>query len=164
LTARELNLISFQEFLNTLARVYDSYRSTPGQTSLVEASERRWSGGNSAIYDKGMLVAFLYDLMLREESGGKTRLSQKYRQLFSEYGSKATDGNEAIMSLLKSSSATGEFLKSHVEGRRILNLEQSLNRYGFLMDTKEPQTHLRVADSLSSDQLRLVGALGYKRR
>lgn len=163
LTARESNLISFQELLSTLARVYDSYRSSPELLSLIEASERRWTGSDSAIYDKGMLVAFLYDLMLREESGGKTRLSQKYRQLFSRYSSNSTNGNEAIMSLLRSSSATDEFLKSHVEGRSILNLEQSLMRYGFLIEMKEARTHLRVADSLSQDQLRLLRSLGYKR-
>jgi predicted metalloprotease with PDZ domain len=163
LTARESNLISFQELLNTLARVYDSYRSSPELLSLIEASERRWTGSNSAIYDKGMLVAFLYDLMLREESGGKTRLSQKYRQLFSEYSSKSTNGNEAIMSLLRSSSSTDEFLKSQVESRNILNLEQLLVRYGLLVDIKDARTHLRVADRLSKDQLRLLRSLGYKR-
>lgn len=163
LSARESNLISFQELLNTLARVYDSYRSSPELLSLIEASERRWTGSNSAIYDKGMLVAFLYDLMLRGESGGKTRLSQKYRQLFSEYSSKSTNGNEAIMSILRSSSSTDEFLKSQVESRNILNLEQLLVRYGLLVDIKEARTHLRVADRLSLDQLRLLRSLGYKR-
>lgn len=164
LTARESQLISFQEYLDTLARVYDSYRSNPDPVSLIEASEQRWSGFNSAVYDKGMLVAFVYDLMLRQESGGKTGLSEKYRQLFKEYGAKVGSANEAIMVLLISSSATHEFLKTHVESKKFLDLEVSLNRYGLLVDSKGSSTHLRVADNLREDQFRLLQTLGYKRR
>jgi predicted metalloprotease with PDZ domain len=163
LTALETKLISFQEYLDTLARVYDSYRSNPDLLSLIEASEQRWSGLSSTIYDKGMLVAFLYDLMLRDESGGKTRLSEKYRRLFREYGAKVANGNEAIMSLLNTSSATREFLKSHVESKKLLDLQQPLKRYGLLIDSMGPQTHLRVADNLSDDQFQLLRTLGYKR-
>ena len=43
-TALELKVISFDEYLNTLARVYDSYLSSPDTLSLIEASERRWTG------------------------------------------------------------------------------------------------------------------------
>jgi len=162
LMAHETKLISFQEYLDTLGRVYDSYLSNSDRLSLIEASEQRWSGFNSAVYDKGMLVAFLYDLMLREESGGKNRLSDKYRELFRAYGAKATNGNEAIMSLLISSTATGDFLKSHVENRKSLDLQQALKRYGLLLDSGRTQTHLRVANNLSEDQIRLLRTLGHK--
>lgn len=163
LTARESKLISFQGYLDTLGRVYDSYRSNADHLSLIEASERRWTGSNSAVYDKGMLVAFLYDLMLREESNGKAGLSEKYRGLFREYSTKAANGNEAIMSILISSSATGEFLRSHVESKKSLDLEALLNRYGLLVDSGGSQTHLRVADNPGKDQIRLLRTLGYKR-
>ena len=36
------------------------------ELSLIDASERRWTTGNAAVYDKGMLVAFLYDLAIRK--------------------------------------------------------------------------------------------------
>lgn len=164
LTARESKVISFQEYLDTLARVYDSYLSNPDRFSLIEASEQRWSSGSSAVYDKGMLVAFVYDLMLRQESGGTTRLPEKYRELFSKYAAKAANGNEAIMSLLISSPATGQFLKSHVERKGFLDLEQPLKRYGLWIDSKGSKTHLRVADNLSEEQFRLLRTLGYERR
>ena len=60
-TALDLKIINFKEFLDTLARVYDSYLSYPNDQSLIEASERRWTTPGSFVYDKGMLVAFLYD-------------------------------------------------------------------------------------------------------
>ena len=81
-TALELKIINFKEFLDTLARVYDSYLSYGDKLSLIEASERRWTSPGSLVYDKGMLVAFLYDLMIRKESDGKTTLAHRYRDLF----------------------------------------------------------------------------------
>lgn len=67
LTARQLGFISFEDYLDTLGRVYDSYCSSPDhdKLSLIEASERRWTTSWSLVYDKGMLVAMAYDLMLR---------------------------------------------------------------------------------------------------
>ena len=82
-TALKLKIINFKEYLDTLARVYDSYLSYADDLSLIEASERRWTTPGSLVYDKGMLVAFLYDLKIRKESGGKTTLADRYRELFS---------------------------------------------------------------------------------
>src|SRR6185503_10679950 len=81
-TALELKFINLNEYLATLGRVYDAYLSRPDELSLIDASERRWTSGNSVVYDKGMLVAFLYDLAMRRDSGGKTRLGSVYRKLF----------------------------------------------------------------------------------
>ena len=163
LTAQESKLISFQEYLDTLSRVYASYRSAADDLSLIEASEQRWTRSTSTVYDKGMLVAFIYDLMLREESRGKSGLSEKYHQLFKEYSAKEANGNEAIMSLLNSSSSSGDFLRTHVQNKKILNLEQSLARYGLMIDSNGSQTHLRVVENLNDAQFQLLKQLGYKR-
>ncbi len=61
-TALELKIINFKDSSTTLARVYDSYLSYTDTVSLIDASERRWTTPGSLVYDKGMLVAFLYDL------------------------------------------------------------------------------------------------------
>ena len=65
-TDLRLGLVSFDGYLQTIARLYESYRASPDRDrmSLIEASERRWSSGTSSVYEKGMLVAFMYDLML----------------------------------------------------------------------------------------------------
>ncbi|HUS10399.1 MAG TPA: hypothetical protein VMZ30_08020, partial [Pyrinomonadaceae bacterium] len=65
-TDLRLGYISFDDYLNTMARVYNAYLSSPDSRlfSLIEASERRWTTHSSMVYDKGMLVAFIYDLSL----------------------------------------------------------------------------------------------------
>ncbi|HET7286745.1 MAG TPA: hypothetical protein VFI71_04715, partial [Pyrinomonadaceae bacterium] len=69
-TALELKVINFKGFLETLAGAYDAYISHPDDVSLIQASETRWTSGFNQVYVKGMLVAFLYDLKIRKESGG----------------------------------------------------------------------------------------------
>ena len=163
ITALDLRVISFNEYLNTLARVYDSYRTKPDRLSLIEASGQRWTGATSVVYDKGMLVAFIYDLRLRSESGGQSKLSGIYVELFRKYVSKTVDANEAIMSLLTPSVSTGALLKSYVEDRQPLELNETLRQYGLVLQTDGGQTDLKIANNPTSQQLLLLRSLGYRR-
>ena len=161
-TALELKIINFKEFLDTLARVYDSYLSSGEKHSLVEASERRWTSPGSLVYDKGMLVAFLYDLMIRKESGGKTTLAHRYRDLFNGGVADGQQGNEAIIAWLGSSPATKDFAKSYIETGSELELDRVLSAYGLHLNASGQSSQLRVASDLNPDQKRLLRSLGYR--
>jgi hypothetical protein len=162
-TALDLKLITFAEYLATLARVYDSYLSQPSDFSLIEASERRWTSGNSAVYDKGMLVAFLYDLIIRRESGGRGRLADLYRDLFRRYASaEPASANEAIIGLLSSTPATATFAKTYIEGSKELELEPALASYGLRLETTGKSSTLTLNKELRADQKYLLKALGYR--
>jgi len=161
-TALELKIISFKEFLDTRARVYDSYLSYADELSLIEASATRWTTPGSVVYDKGMLVAFLYDLTIRKESGGKTALADRYRDLFVRRFADGQDGNDAIITVLAWSLAVKDFTKSYVDNSRTLELEQVLPTYGLSLDSTGKSSQLRVNRELNSDQKRLLGSLGYR--
>ena len=124
-TALDLKFIDKNEFVATLGRVYDSYLSRPDDSSLIDASERRWTSGNSAVYDKGMLVAFLYDLAIRRDSGGKLTLGSLYRQLFASEP-QPVNGNDVIIRLLSSTPAGADLAKSYIEGQKELDLKSLL--------------------------------------
>ncbi len=126
LTALELKAINFKEYLDTLERAYDSYLSYPHDLSLIDASERRWTSPWPVVYDKGMLVAFLYDLMLRKDSAGKTTLADVYRELFKRPATDPVQGNDVIIKLLKSSRAATEFVQKYIEGSQELEVEHVL--------------------------------------
>jgi predicted metalloprotease with PDZ domain len=121
-TALDLKFITLNEYLATLGRVYDSYLSREDAHSLIEASERRWTGGNTTVYDKGMLVAFLYDLAIRRDSGGKRWLGSLYQNLFASAPQPA-DGNDVIIRLLSSTQAGADLAKSYIQGQRELDLK-----------------------------------------
>jgi hypothetical protein len=162
-TALKLKLIDFNEYLNTLGRVYDSYLSHDDELSLIEASERRWTTQGSLIYDKGMLLAFLYDLKIRKESGGATTLAGRYRELFSGRVAANTSGNEAIITLLDSPPAMNGFARGYVESKAKLELEQVLPSYGLKLNSSGKQSQLTVNPALNADQKRLLRSLGYRK-
>ena len=162
-TALDLKIINFKEFLDTLARVYDSYLSLADDQSLIEASERRWTTPGSFVYDKGMLVAFLYDLLLRNGSGGTTTLAEKYRELFSRPVADDVNGNDVIIAVLGSSPAVKEFTKRYIENSTKVELERLLPAYGFTLDSSGRSSELRVSRELTGDQTRLLRSLGYRK-
>lgn len=161
LTALDLKTINFREYLDTLARVYDSYLSYPNYLSLIDASERRWTSPWPVVYDKGMLVAFLYDLLLRKESGGKTTLTSRYRELFSPPPADRADGNDVIIKLLSSTPAAADLARAYILGSKDLELERALASYGLVLDTRGKSSRLTVGDKVDEDQKRLLRSLGY---
>ncbi len=126
LTALDLKAIDFREYLDTLRRVYDSYSSYPHDLSLIDASERRWTSAWPVVYDKGMLVAFRFVLLLRKESGGKTTLASRYRELFDRPAADRGNGNEVIIGLLSSSPAAADLAKKYIQGSTELEVEPAL--------------------------------------
>ena len=160
-TALELRVIDFKEYLATLARVYDVYRAHPDPLSLIEESERRWASAGSQVYVKGMLVAFLYDLMVRKEWGGQRTLADSYRELFSGRLSDGADGNEAIINVLGSTPAFRSFMKAYVENSTPVELEKILPEYGLSVLFTGKGRQLRVGD-LKEDQKPLLRSLGLK--
>ena len=161
-TSLELRAIDFKEYLNTLGRVYDSYRSNPDTLSLIEESERRWASAGSQVYIKGMLVAFLYDLMIRKETGGQRTLADSYRDLFGGRLTDGADGNEAIISVLGSTPVSRDFIKAYVENSTPVELNKVLPAYGMSVLFTGRGSQLRVGGDLNEDQKQLLRSLGHR--
>jgi len=161
--ALKLKLIRFQEYLNSIGRVYDSYLSVSDDKSLLEPSESRWTTSSSAVYDKGMLVAFIYDLLLRHESGAASSLADRYRRLFPKFVDEPADANAVIIQALTSSPETSEFSKSYIESRNRLELERILPSLGIEVNRTSSPTVLKVSKELRDDQKKLLRSLGYRK-
>jgi len=161
-TALELGVIDFKEYLATLGRVYDQYRAHPDTLSLIEESERRWASSGSPVYLKGMLVAFLYDLLVRKESGGQRTLADSYRDLFSGRLADSADGNTAIISVLGSTPVSRSFIKTYVENSTEVDLNKVLPAYGMSVLFTGKGSQLRVEGDLNQDQKQLLRSLGYQ--
>jgi hypothetical protein len=162
-TALKLKMIGFQEYLDTLARVYDSYLSYSDDQSLIEASERRWTSSVPIVYDKGMLMALLFDLTIRLETDRADTLMDRYRKLFSVHANEPLDGNDVIIGLLMSSPATEELVKSYIRGSKRLELEKILPAYGFQLSVDGPKSRLSVRKELNDPQKHLIRSLGYRK-
>jgi predicted metalloprotease with PDZ domain len=139
-----LHLISFADYLDTIARVHDSYMSSPDREnlSLIEASERRWTTSSTLVYDKAMLVAFLYDLQLRSTSGCKASLVDVYRQLFQRLTTRQAGANETIIGALDEQLGQQSFAQQYIEGNGIINLVSALSPYGIAVRQTSSGTKL----------------------
>jgi hypothetical protein len=174
--AVRLDLLTFQEFLNAISSAYDGYALglDRDRWSLVEASKRRWTVGESSVYSKSMVVAFLYDLKLRSLTHRKNSLDDVYRSLFRDYGYKAanprsaasqpkqgSDGTEAVLRALGAYSGMQEFGRSLVSNAAAINLAEELAPFGLRVETFGLRTRISVSESLTRQQRDLLHDLGY---
>jgi predicted metalloprotease with PDZ domain len=162
-----LGLISFDGYLNTIARVYDSYLSAAerDKLSLIQASQRRWTTSPAVVYDRGMLAAFVYDLMLRNASNCKVSLDDVYRQLFRLYSTGQGSANEIIIKLLGEHEGLQSFGQDYVLSAGKINLESVLSLYGLRIEQGAPgakATRLVVAGDISKPQRELFRCLRYE--
>jgi predicted metalloprotease with PDZ domain len=164
LTDVRLGLISFDDYLETIGRVYSSYLASSGgdSLSLIEASERRWTTSPSLVYDKGMLVAFIYDLMIRSRTNCKASLSDVYGELFRAHSTGQGNANETIIRLLGERAGLEAFVKDYVEGRGKLDFHSQFTRHGLQIQTNDARPRLRVGAGLDRTQRALLVCLGYK--
>lgn len=173
-TAVRLGLLTFQEFLNAIARAYDAYAvaADHDRWSLVEASKRRWTAGAPSVYSKSMVIAFLYDLKLRNQSRGKHSLDDVYRKMFQDYRSadagsnrvaagQGTDGNDAAANALAIDSSMQGFVRQFIRDPVTISLASELAPFGLRVETFGLRTRLSVSEQLSKPQRDLWRELGY---
>jgi hypothetical protein len=169
-TAVRLDLLTFPEFLNSIARAYDGYLANAERErwSLVEVSKRRWSAGPSAVYSESMVVAFLYDLRLRMQSRGKQSIERIYPTLLQKYGvhtndesARAADGNDAAIDVLALDEGTRAFVRAFVTQPAKIDLRRELAPFGLKVETFGLRTRVSVSEELTKQQRDLLRQLGY---
>ena len=165
--------LTFQDYLDAMGRAYDAYKSARGtqEVSLPDAARRRFTLSPSLVYNKGMLVAFLYDLALMRHTKGKSSLEDVYRVLFRQHGAKAArtggdkdtqvDGNRAVIEALDFGGAMREFTRRYVEGTTPINLDAEVAAFGLRLESFGARTRLFVGDNPSREQGDLLRKLGY---
>jgi hypothetical protein len=160
-----LGLISFNDYLETIAGVYDSYRASVDRDSLslIEASERRWTTSASLVYEKGMLVAFIYDLSLKKLTGCRASFESIYAELFQGAAAGQTSANETIISVLNAPDGLKSFSRDYVENAGTIDLGSAVSTYGIEVQRGGSGTKLVVAKDLTETQRNLLGCIGYRR-
>jgi predicted metalloprotease with PDZ domain len=115
------------------------------------------------VYNKGMLVAFLYDLTLRQRSNGKRTLDDAYRELFRRYHAteQQRDGNAAVLAVLNSQTEMQDFTRRFVESAGTVDLASLIAPFGLRVERGGARTHVTVSDSLTRGQRDLLREFGY---
>jgi hypothetical protein len=174
-TAVRLDRLTFAEMLNAIARAYDGYvrGAERDRWSLIEASKRRWTTGETSVYSKAMVIAFLYDLSVRHQSKGKLSLDDVYRKIFRDHrflnheaGSQAgrKDGNAAAVAALSGQINDPNFVRRFITEPVTLDLQKELAQFGLQVETIGIRTRINVAGNLTGKQRDLLRQLGYNER
>jgi hypothetical protein len=155
--------IRFEDMLDTLSRAYNIEAAQPAGISLIQASKQRWNGGNKQVYARGMLVAFLCDLTLLENSKGKISVSDVVRELYAKYRkpSAVRDGEEAVIETLRSHAELGPIVAGYVSGGKKIAWQRELSAAGIESGASDAIADLKVMRRPNSRQKKILDRLGY---
>ena len=167
--ATQLGMLTFPEFLNSIARAYDASKIEADQWSLVEASTRRFTIGRTSVYSKSQVVAFLYDLRLRSLSHNKKSLADVYRRLIREHPAigdnsrtaKTNDGTDVVTKELSAEIGSEDFVHLFIRSPVSINLPAELAPFGLKVETIGLRTRIAVDEKISKQQRDLLRQLGY---
>ncbi len=158
-----VNRIRFEDYLDTLSRAYNLDSFPSQRMSLIVASKNRWSGANTQVYARGMLVAFLCDLALMEASKGKISTDDLVREIYQKYRGAiiATDGNTAILDAMRTHQELRFIAEHYISGADKLEWYTLLAGAGIEAGTQNSVTVLRVKAKPGGRQKDLLDKLGY---
>jgi hypothetical protein len=160
-TGVELNQIRFEDFLNTLGKAYDLSEGL--NSTLLEASKKRWAGTGNFIYAKGLVVAFLCDAALLKASKGRRNLKDVFRQVWNKhrFPNQIQDGNAAILSILETFPELNSIIRNYLQGGSKIIWDNDLADFGILAEKSDFGIQLKVLPKLNGRQKDLLDKLGY---
>ncbi|MBC7899786.1 MAG: hypothetical protein H7070_06995, partial [Saprospiraceae bacterium] len=158
-----LNRISFDDFLDTLTRAHNMDSLPVQRISLIEASKNRWSGTNTQVYARGMLVAFLCDIALLQRSKGKIAVADIFKQVYDKHRppNGNVDGNTAIINILQANPELEPIIDKYIKGSQKVEWQADLTAAGIDSTGENGRTNLKVRAKPSGRQKDLLDKLGY---
>ncbi|HEX6279157.1 MAG TPA: hypothetical protein VFZ49_03990, partial [Pyrinomonadaceae bacterium] len=149
--AVELNRIRFDDFLDTLGRAYTIDANAKPRKALTDPSI-----DPTVRYARGMLIAFITDLDLLRNSGGRDDVNKKLKKLFARHSgtSAKTPANEAVRSIVAS-------YLNVVDGGEPIEWTAELAAAGIEAKRSGRTTTLTVVTKPNGRQRAILDRLGY---
>ncbi|MBA2336018.1 MAG: hypothetical protein H0V90_13925 [Blastocatellia bacterium] len=162
-TGVQLNQIRFDDFLDTLSRAHNIDSLQTRRLSLIEASVNRWNGADTQVYARGMLVAFLCDIALLNESKGKRSVSDIFRRVFEKHSfpGERQDGNAAVLSIMQADPELLPIIQEYVKGAGKIDWQTQLQTAGIESGPGNKRTSLHIIEKPKKNQKALLDKLGY---
>ncbi len=157
-----MNRITFGDMLDTLGRAYE-IDSRGARRSLFEVSNTRWSGGETSVYARGLMIAFLCDILLLNSSSGKTSIETILKRLFLEHrnAEKPKDGTAVVLELFDSYPALSSVVRNHIRGSEPVDRSEIFELAGLDLLRGTGGTRLQVKANLNGRQKAMLDRLGY---
>ena len=153
--AVKMNRIRFADFLDTLSRAYTIDANVKSRQPLIGQTPV----DPTVRYARGMLIAFLTDVAVLQNSKGKSDVSSILKAIFEKHGlaKPVTDGNTAVTDAIGSKRITDQY----VLGTSEIAWTEPLAAIGIESKTEGRTTTLSIASKLSGRQKAILDRLGY---
>lgn len=157
------NRIRFDDMLDTLSRAYNIDNMQSRRSSLIEASGNRWAGAETQIYARGMLVAFLCDITMLQNTKGKRSVEDILRRVHTEHSmlKPREDGNAAVLRVLESYDYLRPLAAGYIRGSENIAWKNELDAIGLEAEQANTIVKLKVKDKLNGRQKVFLDKLGY---
>lgn len=157
-----LNRIRFDDYLQTLSNGAAIDALETRRMSLIDASNRRWSGANSYVYARGMLTAFLCDIEMLKASKGKASVDDLLSTLYSRHPLTASrsDGTEAAVSIISERKELIPIVSAYIRGDEPIDVSKYLDGSG-ITATGGRSLRLSVKEKLTGREKVILDKLGY---
>ncbi len=158
-----VNRIRFEDFLDTLSRAHSIDSMQSQRMSLIDASRNRWNGANTQVYARGMLVAFLCDIALLQDSKGKRSVEEIFKKLYEGHDRSAPrqDGKTAVLDLLTSYRELRPTVDKYIQGSEKIVWQKDLLAAGIESTEENFVTKLKIVSKPNGRQKDLLDRLGY---
>ena len=154
--------IRFEDMLETLSRAYEADTALSPRRSLLEESRDRWRSGGSAVYARGILVAFLCDIAMLDASKGRRSTDELLSEIYTRHrlGSEPVDGNWAILREFDRDKSLANISAKYITGSNRVDLSPFLAMAGLDLNVNSG-AHIGVSPKPSGRQKDLLNKLGY---
>ncbi|HXG83534.1 MAG TPA: hypothetical protein VNI84_05840 [Pyrinomonadaceae bacterium] len=163
-TGVEMNQIRFEDFLDTLSQAYNLDNAQTQKFSLLESSKIFGSGaGNSQVYARGMIVAFLCDVALRRQSKGRRSIENVFERIYRKHRvpNQPQDGNAAVLNVLSDYKELVPVIENYIKGAGKIYWKNDLESVGIEERVENSFARLEVRAKPNGRQKDLLDNLGY---
>lgn len=150
----KLNRIRFEDFLDTLGRAYTIDSNAKPRKALTDTAI-----DPTVRYARGMLVAFMTDIDLLRNSGGKKDVSKSLRTLFVDRP--RLPHGEIASEALKTVVTNPILIRRYVNGHEIVDWTADLSAVGIESKQSGRTTTLAIAAKPGRRQKEILDRLGY---
>jgi predicted metalloprotease with PDZ domain len=152
------HMISLEEFVKSINEKVKGMAAFDNGLSMTQMSTQAVKRQDQYMnfYQKGALVGLCLDIRLRELSQGKSGTQELMLALMKKYGPERSFKDDELFDVITSMTypEIREFFRDYVENGQPIPLEESLEKVGFLYDSKTGTVTLNSSPSLGQLLLR----------
>ncbi len=157
--------LTFDDFLESMSEAINIAGFDTSGLPLFELSKQQWVSGPGILAAKGMSVAFLCDVLLLNERGGKQSIAVVLEELFRKHGSTevSTDALTAIESVFSNHKSINGVIEKYVKNTAEIDWLEVLAPFDIAVNKRGGRYTLSVAEKPKGKAKALLNKLGYTR-